>query len=124
MARSVEEWIGKTDDEMAPPRVRLRVLMKYRDCCANCGTFIVGTFTCDHIIAIINGGENRERNLQPLCRICTRPKDAADVAEKSYIATLQKKRHGQRKPSRMPGSRNSKWKRALTADGPKTVRRE
>lgn len=115
MARSVEEWIGKTDDAMAPPRVRLRVLVKHDRRCANCGNKIVGSFTCDHIKAIINGGENRETNLQPLCRICTPPKDAADVAIKSKTADMAKASYGLKKPKGhpMPGSRNSPWRKPM-----------
>lgn len=92
--RTVTEWIGKTDDEPFPPRVRLRILDRFGRKCANCGNRIVGTFTADHIVALINGGQNRESNGQPLCRLCTPVKDAADVAEKSKVAEMRKAEHG------------------------------
>lgn len=92
--RSVPEWIGKNDDAPFPPRVRLRILDRFNGFCANCGNKIVGTFTADHIIALCNKGQNRESNGQPLCRICTKPKDAADVADKGKVADMRKADHG------------------------------
>ena len=97
MSRTVPEWIGRTDDEPFPPRVRLRILLKHNGKCANCGNKIVGTFTADHIVALINGGENRENNGQPLCRLCTPIKDAADSAIKSKTADMAKATHGLKK---------------------------
>lgn len=125
MARSVAEWIGKTDDSVPPPRVRDRVLRKHEGRCANCGNKITGTFTCDHIKALINGGENRETNLQPLCRVCTPIKDRADVAEKSRVYEKRKAHFGLKQPKGrpIPGSRRSGWKVRLTSQGPRAVRR-
>ena len=116
MARSVSEWKGKTDDEMAPPRVRLRVLNKFGKCCALCRRPIRGgtRWTCDHIKALINEGENRENNLQPLCCWCAPEKDAADVAEKSKVAKKAKNHFGIKRKSRpMAGARNSPWKQKM-----------
>jgi 5-methylcytosine-specific restriction enzyme A len=88
MARSVPEWIGRTDDTPVPPRVRLRVLERFGRCCdpdRGCGRPLRpgDRWTCDHIVALINGGENRERNLHPLCAWCEPPKTRDDVREKS-----------------------------------------
>jgi 5-methylcytosine-specific restriction enzyme A len=88
MPRSLPEWIGTTDDSQAPPRVRLRVLERFGRRCdrdGGCGRPIRpgDKWTCDHRLAIVNGGENRERNLHPLCEWCEPPKTANDVAEKS-----------------------------------------
>ena len=41
------------------------------------------TWECDHRIALINGGEHREGNLQVICLWCHRAKTRADVAIKS-----------------------------------------
>lgn len=91
MSRSVEEWIGKTDDEAAPPRVKLRVLQRF----------------C--------GGENREKNLQPLCEFCEPDKTRADISEKSKTADMAKAAFGLKEPSGrpIPGSRRSRWKHKL-----------
>ena len=68
----------------------------------------------DHKIALINGGENRENNLQPLCRNCHGDKTAADVREKSLIYRKRVRAAGLRKPKGrpMPGTKASgirKW---------------
>lgn len=96
MPRSVAEWIGRSDDAPVPPRVRLRVLERFDRRCdteLGCGRQICpgDRWTCDHAVAIINGGENRERNLHPLCAWCDPPKTRADVREKSrtYRARLR-----------------------------------
>jgi len=111
MPRTVAEWIGKTDDAPFPPRVRLRILERFDRRCAGCGNPIRPgeRWTCDHIVAVINGGANRESNGQPLCRNCTKPKDAADVAVKSKTADMAKAAYGikARKGRPMPGSRAS-----------------
>lgn len=111
MSRSVEEWRGKTDDEAPPPRVRFRVLITFGRVCAGCSRPIrpSDAWTCDHKIALINGGENRERNLQPLCGWCNPTKNAADVAEKSKTYRMGRRHAGIRKsPSRpMPGTKAS-----------------
>jgi len=87
MSRAVAEWIGKTDDSAIPPRVRLRVFEAKDGRCHRCGRAIDAaggeTWTCEHLVALINGGENRERNLDVTCSWCLPIKNAADVAEKS-----------------------------------------
>lgn len=124
MSRSVKEWVGKTDDEDPPPRVKLRVLHRFCSKCAECKRFIYpgAKWVCDHIIALINGGENREKNLQPLCEFCEPDKTRADVAEKSKTATIQKKAYGLHKPKTRPmdGSKASRWKKPI--NGPAMLR--
>lgn len=88
MARSIPEWIGRTDDAPMPPRVRLRVLERFGTRCDRAGgrgrPIRPGDkWICDHRLAIINGGENRENDLHPLCESCEPTKTAADVGEKS-----------------------------------------
>lgn len=110
--RSTEEWQGKTDDAVPPPRVRLRVFDAYSGRCYMCERKIsAGEYwQCDHVIAIINGGSNSERNLRPACRNCCYGKTADDIAEKSDIATKRKK-HILPKPKT-----KSKWKRKVSGE--------
>ena len=86
MSRTTAEWIGKSDDAMPPPRVRLRIFRRFNGKCQECGLPISGKrWICDHRIALINGGENREKNLGPIHETCNKTKTAADVAEKSKV---------------------------------------
>lgn len=90
--RTVPEWIGKTPDTKIPDHVKLRVFTEHGGICPKCTRKLQrGKWDCDHVTAIINGGENRERNLQPLCRTpCHSEKTAADVAEKSKVYQKRK----------------------------------
>lgn len=116
MSRSVPEWIGKTDDDPVPPRVRLRVFERFEGVCCECTTKIVGKkWICDHRKAIINGGENRESNLGPIHELCNLIKTAEDVLEKSINLRVKAKHLGlkRRKGPPMPGSRDSAFKRKI-----------
>ncbi len=69
MSRTVEEWIGAKDESAVPQRVKLRIIRAQDEKCAcGCGQKLgVGeSIQFDHILAMINGGENRETNLQAL----------------------------------------------------------
>lgn len=118
MARKTEEWVGKTDDEAIPARVKLRIFEKFNGHCACCTNKIIGKLkpAYDHIVALINGGENRESNLQLLCTECHKVKTAGDVAEKSRAYGARLKAVGIKAKSKskpMPGSRASGFKRKI-----------
>ena len=109
MPRSVEEWIGKTDDATIPPRVRLRVWDKFNGVCqCGCGRKIAAgeSWELDHIKALINGGEPRESNFQPLITAHHRAKTRDDVAEKSKAARVRAKHLGIKKRTSFRG-----WKK-------------
>lgn len=109
--REVPEWIAAHDDQAIPPRVRLRVFQKHDGNCASCTRpLFPGHWECDHIIALANGGEHRERNLHPLCTSpCHSRKTRADVAEKSHVYKRAASHAGikTRKGNPMPGSKAS-----------------
>lgn len=108
--RAVDEWIGRNDDDPVPPRVKLRVFDRHKERCAICTLPIRGKLlpAYDHIVAITNGGENRERNLQLLCVPCHKVKTGSDVGEKRINNRVKAKHLGIRKSKRpMPGSRGS-----------------
>lgn len=103
--RSVPEWIGKTDDEAIPPRVKLRIFEKYKRKCCECRLDIVGRLlpAYDHVIAIANGGENKESNIQLLCTECHKVKTKSDVSEKSTLNKKKIKRLKLRRRRTIPG---------------------
>jgi 5-methylcytosine-specific restriction protein A len=110
MARTLTEWIGKTDDEAVPLRVRVRVFDRYQGVCTECGFRILGgRWVCDHRIALINGGKNRESNLQPIHGRCDVVKTGADVAQKSknYRVRLRHLGLQPRGKRPLPGGRDS-----------------
>lgn len=117
MARTVPEWIGANENSRVPRRVMLRIFEKSSGRCSVCSRRIGGSLrpVYDHIIAIINGGENRESNLRLLCYDCHFEKTRADVHEKSMVYR-RRLRHFGIKPRRgkpMLGSKDSGWKHKL-----------
>jgi 5-methylcytosine-specific restriction enzyme A len=110
MSRSLPEWIGKTDDEPVPRRVRVRVFDRHNGLCAECGFKILGgKWICDHRIALINGGENRESNLQPIHGRCDAVKTRQDVKQKARDYRVRARHLGleQQSGRKLPGGRNS-----------------
>ena len=101
MARSVPEWVGPTPDTRPPPRVRLRVFESHGGTCHLTGRKIRpgDAWELEHVVAIINGGENREGNMAPALRDAHRKKTAQDVAEKSKVNRIKAKHLGIRKVS-------------------------
>jgi 5-methylcytosine-specific restriction enzyme A len=116
MPRTVKEWIGATPDTPVPPRVRLRVFERAQGRCQLCTRKITAgvKWICDHIKALINGGENRESNLQCICDWCDKKeKTPADVAEKSKVARVKAKHLGIRKRGSFATNRDGKWKKKV-----------
>lgn len=118
MARSVHEWVGRTDDSAIPARVEDRVFEKYGGRCPMCTRKLrAGQWDCDHVIPLILGGKHRESNLQPLCTTpCHSEKSKLDVKLKAKVARVRKRHLGIRKPSRFPGSRDSRWKKKISGE--------
>lgn len=114
-ARSTDEWRGATPDTAIPPRVRLRVWDACGGRCAICARKLRAPdkWDLDHKVALVNGGEHREGNLQVACAWCHREKTAEDVAEKARTAAIRRRHLGIRKPSRFPCSRDSKFRKKI-----------
>lgn len=113
--RATPEWIGKTAETAIPPRVKLRIWEREQGRCYLSGRKIMpgDAFQYEHVIALCNGGENRESNIRLALTEKHKDKTAADVAEKSKVARVKAKHLGLKKPSRMPGSRNSRFKQKI-----------
>jgi 5-methylcytosine-specific restriction enzyme A len=97
--RTIPEWVAAHDDQPVPRRVLLRVYLKYDGKCPACQRMLrAGHWDCDHIIALENGGEHRENNLQPLCKSpCHSKKSAADRVMKARADKRQKHNSGIKK---------------------------
>lgn len=100
MPRTLPEWIGTTPDTSIPDRVRVRVFGTKHGKCHKCERKIRpgDKWTCEHVRALISGGENRESNLDVTCEWCLPIKNAEDVAEKSVVYKKRKKHLGVKKP--------------------------
>jgi 5-methylcytosine-specific restriction protein A len=108
--RRIPEWIGKNDNSRPPPRVRLRVFERDGGICylSNRKIGAGEKWELEHIIALCNGGENRESNMAPALAAPHKIKTAADVALKSKNYRTRAKHLGLRPKGRpMPGSKAS-----------------
>lgn len=115
MTRAVPEWIGATPDSPIPPRVKLRVFDAHGGVCHLSGRKIRAgePWDCDHVKALINGGENRETNLAPALRDKHREKTAEDVAEKATVYAKRIKHVGIKKTGR---GWNTKMRRKMNGE--------
>lgn len=100
MARTVEEWIGKTDDAKVPPRVRQRVFDRHNGICHLTGRKIQPgeRWELEHVHALILGGQHRESNMAPALAAAHKVKTATEMKVKSKIARVRKKHIGIAKP--------------------------
>lgn len=100
MARTVDEWIGKTDDTAIPARVRLRVFEKFDGICqlSKVKIYPGDKWEIDHIKELWDGGEHRESNLQPVLVKAHRKKSAAGKTAKAKADRLRKSHIGVPKP--------------------------
>lgn len=110
MARSVPEWIGKTDDAMPSKAVFDRLYAKQGGKDAITGIpFAPGDkIVRDHIIPLIDGGENRESNLQLITEKTHKLKTAREAMERAKTRSVQHKHRSYvtgPQPGSMPGSR-------------------
>jgi 5-methylcytosine-specific restriction enzyme A len=95
MARTIEEWIGRNDDAMPGKLVRDRISARQGDKC-KCGRpFGPGVqANCDHIVPLIDHGENRESNLQMLCNWCHVEKTSAEATSRKKARSVRSKHLG------------------------------
>jgi 5-methylcytosine-specific restriction protein A len=99
--RSVEEWIGKTDDTKVPPRVRLRIFDRENGTCHITGRKIGPSekWDLEHKQALILGGQHRESNLFPALVEPHKEKTAIEMKAKAKIAAVRKKHIGITQPA-------------------------
>lgn len=113
MARAVPEWIGRNDNAMPGKNVRDRISLQTGDACAECQKPFGPTNRphCDHILALADGGENRERNMQMLCTECHLRKTSKEATARAKTRSIRAKHLGLDKsitapqPGSLSGSR-------------------
>jgi 5-methylcytosine-specific restriction enzyme A len=101
--RSTLEWQGKHPDADPPSYVRLRVFNDKKGKCHMCGHVIRAgeKWICEHVIAIANGGENRETNLDLTCHLCLPKKNKADKDIQTKTENMRKAAFGIKPKSRL-----------------------
>ena len=94
--RSVDEWIGKTDDAKVPPRVRLRIFEKFGGICQLSKRRIAAgeAWDLDHITALWRGGRHCETNLHPVLKQPHREKSAEEQSIQAKCDRVRKKHLG------------------------------
>lgn len=98
--RATKEWIGATPDSPVPPRVRLRIFERHNGICHVSGRKIMpgDVWDLDHIVALCNGGENRESNLALALVEPHKHKTRRDRAAKKKDDRVRKRHYGIRNP--------------------------
>ncbi len=112
-------WIGRTDNTKAPESVQLRILVRYKGCCARCQSRLaIGRWQLDHVIPLQDGGVNAEGNLQPLCVPCHGLKTAGEATERAKVRAKAKAHLGIKAPKQKIASRGFPRTRAPRAPKP------
>lgn len=117
--RPVKEWIGRRPESMPGQLVLLRLYAKQNGLCA-CGCGIVMNLNrdqvdCDHRLALIDGGENRESNLQLMLRKHHRAKTSTENTQRAEGRRHQAKAFAKPKTSmRGQGFRKAEPQRRAT----------
>lgn len=116
MARTVEEWVAKHDDQKVPPRVRQRVFDTHNGICHLTGRKIMPgeAWELEHIHALILGGQHRESNMAPALKEAHKAKTATEMAVKSKIARTRKKHLGIKLEK--AGGFSKRFKRKMNGD--------
>lgn len=81
---------------------------------SGCGAYLsLNRYHYDHITPAKMGGDASLENCQIACWSCHAVKTKDDVARIAKSRRIERKRLGIKKDSRMPGSRNSRWKKKM-----------
>ena len=96
--RSVDEWIGSSDDAKIPDRVRVRVFERFNGICQLTGIKLKpGEWDVHHRVPLKDGGKHVESNLIPVWRVAHREQTGrenrarARINRKKYKHLLPKK---------------------------------
>lgn len=98
--RSVDEWVGRTDDTAPPPRVKDRIRARQGNICALSGAKLGSDAVVqyDHIVPLWLGGRNSESNLQAVTSESHKRKTANEAKVRAKCNRTRKKHLGIAKP--------------------------
>jgi 5-methylcytosine-specific restriction protein A len=93
---NLKEWIGKTDDSRPPPHIQLRIFERHDGICHISKRKIQASekWELEHIVAICNGGQNRESNMAPALVAPHKAKTKQDRATKAKNDAVRMKHLG------------------------------
>jgi 5-methylcytosine-specific restriction enzyme A len=125
----LKDWVGKTPEAMPGQTVLLRLYAKQNGLCAcGCGRVMNlnrDAVDCDHKVALIDGGENVESNLQLMLQEHHRLKTATEATARSEerrhkakaFTALRKPRFASRGfptfPKQHTATRPLRWKQEI-----------
>ena len=118
--RAVPEWRGRRPESMPGNIVLLRLYARQNGLCA-CGCNKVMNFErdqidCDHKVALIDGGENVESNLQLILRPHHRVKTSAEATARSEERRHKAKAFAHLKKPSFSTNRNAKFKKKINGE--------
>lgn len=107
--RSIDEWIGKTDDSKIPGDVKLRIWNRAKGSCQICTRKILAGEVkhFDHIKPLADGGRHAEKNLQIACVACHATKTAGEATERAKVKAVAKSVLGLKRPKQKIPTNNS-----------------
>lgn len=102
--RQVPEWVADHPDQAIPKRVKDRIWLREGGRCYLSGDKIkVGdAFEFEHVIALTNGGENRESNIRLALKEPHKTKTAADRKTSTKTRRMRMKNNGTWPKSKRP----------------------
>lgn len=94
--RTVDEWIGRTDNTPPPPRVKDRIRDRQGNRCKLTGAELGSdeVVEYDHIVPLWLGGANRESNLQAVTKDAHKRKTANEAKVRAKCNRTRKKHRG------------------------------
>ena len=96
MSRTIPEWIGKNDDAMPPRTVFDRLWEKQggKDAITGIEFTAADKVVRDHILPLIDGGKNRESNLQLITEETHKDKTADEATRRGKERSVRAKARG------------------------------
>src|SRR3990167_10490639 len=106
--RSVPEWIGKTDNEKIPDRVKLRIWSRESGRCHLSDRKIMpgDRYEFSHFKGLAQGGDHRESNIGLALKAPHKIKTAEDRRQQAKSDRIIKRHRGIKKPRSITGWKN------------------